>query len=144
MQDTNHENTLLFSSSEDHHESAHVEQHQEQPQRQIFAGDTLSSLANRHEHKHEHEQSSVVNVINAMLVQRQLLLQRQAQELNHFLSHPTDRYTGPKERNNIVMKQIIEDEGSCSKIMSDLSFKMKSLRKDLKKKERMLSSGWKD
>jgi hypothetical protein len=93
-------------------------------------------------HRHR-EESSVVDIVNTMLVQRQLLLQRQARELNDFLCHPTDRYTGPKEDSGVRHVLQVEDEGPL-KLMNDLSLKIELLRKDLKKKERIIKSGLKN
>lgn len=77
----------------------------------------------------------ILDVINAMMRQRDLLLRRQAQMVDDFLKDPSDRYSGPQERDPVC--EIRSREGPV-KEMNKLSNAIYTVRKDLRKKRKAL------
>lgn len=94
-----------------------------------------NSTADRDEETRLSSKVGVIDIINAMYRQQDLLLRRQAQMVDDFLQHPSDRYSGPKERD--VVDEIRTKEGPI-KEMHRLSDAIGAVTKDLKQKRQAL------
>jgi len=118
--------TATLSSSSRQHSDNHAERHEDS---------SAAGLEKEEDINFGGDDINVLDVINAMMRQRDLLLRRQAQMVDDFLKDPSDRYSGPQESDPVC--EIRSREGPV-KEMNKLSNAIDTVRKDLRKTRKSL------